>query len=545
MIGAFQMEYQQRTEIRGKLGRREFLGALGAGAAALPCLAQVNARGTNRPNVLFLMTDQQRFDTIRSLGNSIIYTPNFDRLVQRGVTFTNAYSGCPVCVPARYTIRTGCEAPTTGSFANGVPKAAEGQAKEMTSRSGHYLAQTMKALGYRTFGIGKFHTVPWNEELGFDVDLRTEELHSTVEQRKGDAYAAWIAKNHPELDIEGLMGERTDMYYMPQRRSQPAEFAMERWAADRAVEQIRNADPQPYFGFVSFFGPHPPFAPPIPFNRMYDPDRMPNPVSGDLKTDYMDDQIPWGNYLIWAEDINDSHARVLKARYYGTITYIDDCIGRILDAVEARPDADNTVICFFSDHGDHLGDHHAWQKESYFEASCHIPFLVSWPRKLPAGKRNDQLVLQTDLFGIATTAAGHPEMREGTDVLGVLEGRARPRDYLFGYYGTPGTPRFKIMVRHRDWKYIFIANGGREQLFNIREDPHELQNLMASHAEVAKQLHARAVAACNRPGAREALDRSQLRAFPFEKRRRERIYQFDRAKGVTGFPVNPEDMLKK
>jgi arylsulfatase len=235
----------------------------------------------------------------------------------------------------------------------------------------------------------------------------------------------------------------------------------------------------------------------------------------------------------------------LKARYYGTITYIDDCIGRILDAVEARPDADNTLICFFSDHGDHLGDHHGWQKESYFEASCHIPFLVSWPSKLPAGKRSDQLISQTDLFGIATAAAGRSEMREGVDVLGLLDGRATPRDSLFGYYGTPGTRRFKIMVRHGDWKYIFMANGGREQLFNLNQDPHELRNAMASHADIAKQLRSKAAAACDRPGAREALDGAKLRSFPFEERRRERIYQFDKSRGVTGFPTSPEDVLGK
>jgi arylsulfatase len=519
--------------------RREFL------ASMLP-LAAAGQASNARPNILFLMTDQQRFDSIRALGNSQIYTPNFDRLVRRGVAFTNAYSSCPVCVPARYTIRTGCEPPTTGSFANGAPKPAPGQPGQMKERCGPYLAQRLKALGYRTFGIGKFHTAPWNEDLGFDVDLRAEELYDTPEQRKGDAYAAWIAKNHPEFDkIENLMGERTEMYYMPQRRPVPAEFAMERWAAEMAVEHIRKASAEPYFGFVSFFGPHPPIAPPVPFNRLHDPDRMPNPVKGDLKTDHMDDQIPYGNYLVWAEDINDSQARVLKARYYGTITYIDDCIGRILDAVEACPDANNTLICFFTDHGDHLGDHHAWQKESYFEASCHIPFLLSWPARIASGKTNHELVSQADLFGIATTAAGRPEMREGSDILGMLDKRSAPRDTLFGYYGAPGTRRFKIMVRHKDWKYIFMANGGREQLFNLVDDPQELRNSVMSHADIAKQLHARAVAACERPGARAALDGGTLRSFPFEERRRERIYQFDRSRDITGFPARPEDALGK
>jgi choline-sulfatase len=492
------------------------------------------------------MTDQQRFDTIAALGNRHIHTPNLDRLVQRGLAFTRAYSTCPVCVPARYTIRTGCEPPTTRAFTNGISRPAAGQAEAMTARCGPYLAQTLKGLGYRTFGIGKFHTQPWNENVGYDVHLHSEELYGSPELRRRDAYAAWIAKEHPAFDfLEGLMGERTEMYYMPQRSPMPAEVTVERWAADRAVEQIRSADSRPYFGFVSFIGPHPPFAPPIPFNRMYDPDRLPNPVRGDLATDHMDEHIPWMNHMIWAEDINDSHARVLKARYYGEISYIDDCIGRILDAIRASGDDANTLICFFSDHGDHLGDHHAWQKESFFEASCHIPFLVSWPARLPAGQRRNELVSLTDLFGIATHAAGKPRVREGIDVLGMLDGTARPRERLIGWYGEPGTRLFKIMARKDSWKYVFLANGGREQLFKVDEDPNELHNLAGSRPEAAAMLRNEAIAACQTPGARQALDGAALRKFDFAARPPGRIYQFDASRGVTGFPARPGDVLKK
>jgi choline-sulfatase len=574
-----------------------------------------------QPNILFIMTDQQRFDTIASLGNEQIYTPNLDRLVRRGVTFTNAYSPCPVCVPARYAIRTGCEPPTTRSFTNGIARPAPGQAATMEGRCGPYLARTMRQLGYRTFGIGKFHSQPWDEDLGFEAHLHSEELYGTADQRSRDAYAGWIAREHPEFDyIEALMGERTEMYYMPQVSPLPAELTVERWAADRAVEQIAADDGRPYFGFVSFIGPHPPFAPPVPFNRMYDPDRMPNPVRGDLAVDHMDEQIPWMNQIIWAEDINDSHARVLKARYYGEISYIDDCLGRILDAVEARgastssapvsstrpelvegskgsdasagsapvsstrpelvegskgADAANTIICFFTDHGDHLGDHHAWQKESFFEASCHIPFLVSWPARLPADMQRAELVSLVDLFGIATGAAmagqrpttndrwlPAAELRDGIDLLGVLAGTAQPREFLTSMYGEPGTPLFKIMVRQGPWKYIFLANGGREQLFNVVEDPQELHNQLAAPTRlqisllsedqpaseapvsVAQRLRRLAVQRCRVPGAAAALQGDDLRAFPYRERPRDRIYQFDRSRGVTGFPARPEDVLK-
>lgn len=499
----------------------------------------------SKPNILFIMTDQQRFDTIAALGNSNIYTPNLDRLVRRGVTFINAYSTCPVCIPARYTIRTGCEPLKTAIFGNHAPRPVEEQADTMEERCGPYLARTMRNLGYRTFGIGKFHTIPWDEDIGYEVHLYSEELFGNASMRARDSYAAFIAKEHPEFNfIEGLHGERTEMYYMPQMSPLPAEITSEAWVADRAVEQVLSNDTRPYFGFVSFIAPHPPFAPPIPFNRMYDPDRMPNPIRGDKSIDHMDEQIPWMNYAIWAEDINDPHARVLKARYYGEISYVDSCIGRILDAVESREDADNTVICFFSDHGDHLGDHHAWQKESFFDVACRIPFLVSWPARLPKGEIRTELVCLTDLFGIATTAAGKSEIRDGLDILGMLEGTTKPREYLLGYYGIPGTPQFKIMVRNDEWKYVFMANGGFEQLFNLKEDPNELRQLAEKYPDVVKRLKDVAIKALQTPGGERALCGDSLRTFRFERRPDFRIKQFDRSRGVTDFPERPEDVLK-
>ena len=233
-------------------------------------------------------------------------------------------------------------------------------------------------------------------------------------------------------------------------------------------------------------------------------------MRGDLETDHADEQIPWMNTLIWAEDINDSHARVLKARYYGEITYIDACLGRILDAVEAREDGDNTVICFFSDHGDHLGDHHAWQKESFFEASTHVPFLVSWPVALPRDTTRAELVCLTDLFGIATGAAGETDTRDGIDVLGILTNGSPARDHVTGMYGEPGTPLFKIMIRNAHWKYIYLANGGRELLFNMRFRSARNGQCGCGASEVVKDLKRLATTACQIPGAQDALDAAGL-----------------------------------
>ena len=493
-----------------------------------------------KPNILFIMADQWRFDCIAALGNKKISTPCVDRLAATSVSFANAYSNCPVCVAARYTIRTGRDTNLTGTYSNEPPLPMDGLPAKMEERCGPYLAGFMGSQGYRTFGAGKFHTVPdWNEDLGYETMLHAEATYKNTEQRSLDAYGSFIMKEHPEFaHIEQPHGERTEMYYMPQSSPLPAGLNQEAFITDRIIEQINRDDPRPWFGFVSFFGPHPPLAPPVPYNRMYNPDRMDNPVCGDIAVDHMDEQIPWMNHLIWADEINDYLARVIKTRYYGEISYIDNCIGRLHDAVEASADRDNTLICFFTDHGDHMGDHRAWQKESFFEQSVKIPFLLSWPARLAhvrPGTINNDLVSLTDLFAIASSAAGSLQTRDGIDILGMLDKTVPPREYLFASYGTPGTPIFKFMIRKGEYKYIFLPNGGRRQLFNVKDDPGELHNLADTFPQIVNELHGIAQKHARKPGWLAAFDGDDFRIFPYTERPHRRINQMAHDRGVTDF----------
>ena len=479
------------------------------------------------------MTDQQRFDTIAALGHPLVRTPNLDRLVARGAACTNAYSTCPVCVPARYSIMTGCEPARTSWLSNWVP------GDRVSKRCGPYLAETLAARGYRTWGLGKFHTEPRLEPLGFEVHERSEELWPTEEEFLGDDYVKWLRARAPGFDhVEQVHGERTDMYYVPQVRPVPAALTVESWLAQRATEELGKRDPRPYFGFVSFVTPHPPIAPPIPYNRMFNPDDMPDPQPGDPAIDAADDYLAWMNHAVWAEDIPAPLARLLRARYYGSIAFVDDCIGRILDAVEARPDAANTLICFFSDHGDHMGDHRAWQKESFFEAACRVPFLVSWPGQIAAGARHAGLVALTDLFGLATTASGAAELRDGHALLGALKNEMPARESLVGMFGAPGTRHFKCMVRRGDWKYLWLANGGRELLFNLRLDATESRSLVPHEPAVLASLRAQAISVLSsRELTQPAVTHGALLALPFAPFPRVRIKQF--ARGVTDFGQGP------
>ena len=507
--------------------------------ALLSTSSLLRAESDDRPNILFISTDQQRFDTIASLGNNEIYTPNLDRLVERGVAMTRAYSESPVCVPARYVMRTGRVPLNTAYFQNVTAHVPEELPQNLEERCGPYLAKVMASHGYRTFGIGKFHTQYPDTDIGYDVYLRGEEFRAP-----DDAYTEYL-KQFPEYEfIEQYHGERTEMYYEPQMSPLPAELTIERWCADRAVEQINVSRGKPYFGFVSFIGPHPPLAPPIPYNRMYDPDQMRDPVFGPKEIDFMDERVKWNLYFVFAEEMSNPEVRKLRARYYGEITYIDNCVGRILDAVEASPDADNTIICFFSDHGEFLYDHRAVQKENFFEESTKIPMLISWPKKLKGNTKSDTLMGLADLFGIATTASGNQELRDGVDILGVIQGEAKPRKYYFGYTSAPGDLNFRMMAIRDEWKYIFHANSGGELLFNLNKDPREHKNLITEEKAIADELRNACLKDLDHPVGRAALNGDWFKVFPRTPLKLERVYQFNESLESRGFPKKPEDALK-
>ncbi len=216
------------------------MGGLLAGAGEART-AEPKPAALSVPNVLFVMTDQQRFDTIAALGNKHIYTPNLDRLVRRGITFTNAYSHArSACRPATPSAPAASRPPPAFSATSLIAAGGRAGRPRWKGAAGPYLARTMKGLGYRTFGIGKFHTSPGTRTLASKSTCYSEEMYGTPEIAGAMHYAAWIAREHPAFDfIEALMGERTEMYYMPQISPLPAELTVERWAADRAVEQIQ------------------------------------------------------------------------------------------------------------------------------------------------------------------------------------------------------------------------------------------------------------------------------------------------------------------
>ncbi|MFC1454090.1 sulfatase, partial [Verrucomicrobiota bacterium] len=306
-----------------------------------------------KPNILVLFTDMQRADTIHALGNHVIRTPHLDRLVREGTAFTNCFSPSPVCVSARCCMHYGMYPQRTGLFSNG----------RMMDDNGSSYPAVLGQNGYRTHAIGKCHFTPDTRALrGFQSRQTQEEGTSDPEK---DDYIAWLRDNG--YDYYEPHGARGEMYYIPQVSTLPVEAHPSQWIGNEADRFIRESSAQarPWCLFASFIHPHPPFAPPKPWHKLYRAPAMPLP----LAVEHAPDLYTWINrfqnrYKYRDRGLDLNLLRVIKAYYYATISFVDNQLGRILDALERTGQLDDTLIVFTSDHGEHLGDLGCFGKRS-------------------------------------------------------------------------------------------------------------------------------------------------------------------------------------
>lgn len=303
---------------------------------------------TKRPNILHILTDQQRFDTLAAHGNPVIRTPNLDRLVREGVSFQRAYTPSPECVPARASMITGHYPGRTGCYSNGQPMPSEDEPSFMSR---------LTEAGYRTHGVGKCHFTPDPYAMrGFQSRDTQEEL---PKERMRDDYSRHLVEAGYERVLEPH-GVRGEMYYVPQVNLLPEEEHPTHWVADRSLDFIRaqESSEQPWYLYTSFIHPHPPFAPPGPWHKYYRGPEMPLPnIPGNLDEllCYVNHSQNRVKYRDQGLDMN--LIRQMRAYYFACIEFIDTQIGRILDELEATGQLDNTLIYFGADHGEYLGDY--------------------------------------------------------------------------------------------------------------------------------------------------------------------------------------------
>jgi len=449
---------------------------------------------TQSPNILWICTDQQRYDTIGALGNPYVSTPNLDRLATEGVAFTHAYCQSPICTPSRASFLTGRYASTVHNNRNGNDY-FPGRATLVT--------KLLADAGYDCGLIGKLHLAGAFQR----IEPRTDDGYRYWQYShaprddwpQGHDYADWVRE---QGEILGELTKSPD--------GVPAALHQTTWCAEKTIEFINEERDGLWLTSVNIYDPHPPFNPPAEYRAMFDPAEMPGPLfrESDLaqqarlealdfqsKGRHPDDLdiknpiIPMPPKLGLEEDDSiggQRDAGTLQAAYYAMIKLIDDQVGRILEALEESGQRDNTLVIFMSDHGETLGDHGLIQKGCrFYEGLVRVPLIISWPGHVRQGVRGDALVELTDIAPMLLELAGEPVPGEmtGKSLWPMLSGEQAPdhhRDFVrCEYYDALDQPDATHGTMYRDGRYKLNVYHGHNlgELYDLQEDPDEYVNL--------------------------------------------------------------------
>ena len=452
-----------------------------------------------RPNIILIMTDQQRYDSLGCYGSEVAHTPNLDRLASEGVKFEQCYCTAPSCVPSRASFFNMQYPHQHRVFNNGSPWE-------------HSWVEQFQAAGYHTVNVGKMHTVPIGAPCGFDQRFVVENKDRPLrlDRPHGNFYDEWdkflnnsgvrkpsrhsYRAEHP--DYETALGA----YEWPlEEKYHPDVFVgtMAEWFIEQRESET------PLFLQVGFPGPHPPYDPPAPVLKQFDDIDIPVP---DVSEEELANQPPphaayreqmiEGNHdaVRWHERPTAEQLLRLRRHYAANVTLIDEQIGRTLDALERKGHLDNAIVLFTSDHGDCLGDHGHIQKWTMYDVITRVPMLLWAPGRLPAGRRSNRLLQQMDCAPLLFELAGL-EAPKGSAVLALplARGEGPGRDVVFAEHPADGLLReikFITMVRTCDWKLVHYLDQPWGELYDLQNDPGEVRNLWesAGHRNVRAEL---------------------------------------------------------
>ncbi|MDR1190466.1 MAG: arylsulfatase [Verrucomicrobiales bacterium] len=437
----------------------------------------------DRPNILLIQADQWRGDCLSADGHPVVYTPFLDRLAADGARFTRAYSATPVCIPARVALHTGLAPQSHGrvAYRDGVP-----WEYPLT------LAGEFARHGYQTRAIGKLHTFPERQRLGFEqVELHDGYLHASRDRRAGDLaanddYLAWLRRETGRADADFCAHGLNCNAVAARPWDQDERLHPTNWAVTRALAFLAERDHRrPFFLYVSFRCPHPPYDPPAWAFDQYLRMDLPVPPVGDWAEDFAEFDQSWHPEAFRARYRPDVALRA-RAGYYGHLTHLDQQINRLLETLaEWRLDG-ATAVCFTSDHGEMLGDHHLYRKGLGYEGSARVPLLLRAPG-VPPLTVSDAVAEQRDIMPTLLACAGLPVPAglDGHSLLAQARGAAGGvREQLHGELTMLGQS-CQWLTDGRE-KYLWFSRAGREQLFDLRTDPHECRDLARVPASTAR-----------------------------------------------------------
>ncbi|MEM6821500.1 MAG: sulfatase-like hydrolase/transferase [Verrucomicrobiota bacterium] len=461
-----------------------------------------------KPNILVLLTDQQRFDTIAAAGHHHMVTPNLDRLVNEGCNFTHAYSPHPICIPARHSLWSGMSSRVHGYHCNASPPWPDDGIP--------MLPQLLSDHGYFTAAVGKMHFIPPRRHHGFQELHLMEEIPQC---RRDDAYATHL-KDKGYEDIRCLHGVRPYLYHEPQSPLVPEHLHGSAFITDRSIDILESLDSQrPFFLVSSWIHPHPPLNVPKRWKSLYRDRELPGPVPISRDAPFFEGISPW-----FGDSDSEDIKRDFRETYFGSISFVDYHIGRLLDYLEEKNVLENTLIIFTSDHGEMLQDKGFYQKALPFEGASRIPFLIRYPKYFEPGSEDRRFVDLMDIFPTVIDIAGidfhEKPSRSNYQLHGesLLVRNANTRDRSLQYTSCLSDSRRWVAIRDRRYKYVYFYNGGIEHFYDLESDPGEQFNLVKSSEVPFAQLeHLRKKALefeC-RLGPREATKNGSYKKYAF------------------------------
>ena len=465
------------------------------------------AAAVERPNVLFLFSDQHNADVLGCAGHPIVKTPNLDRLAATGVRFTRAYCQDAICTPSRTSLMTGLYPRTTGCLDNGD--------SPLSQEKLYPLQQVLQSAGYLTGCFGKRHlpkpslALGWNRSatvLALKNDPSDENYDDWIRTR-GPGQAEAFKKDNPG-SLEADMGCQISEV-KPENR-------IEAYTALKAKEFLRDCQKQgkPFFCWAAFHGPHQPYTPPAKWAALYPVDKMPLPPSWDepinnlppgLQNWRRNSKAPWD--LAKAAEDTDLYRKYI-AYYFAQVTEVDHFIGDVLAELDALGLRDNTIVIYASDHGDFVARHGMIEKcavsHNVYEETLRVPLIVSWPKRLQQGAACDSLAELVDLYPTLVELLGLKRPADAPALAGrslvstLVQGKPTGRAYAVSEnwsQSTVITERYKLGTwidptpRHADRDF---RKKTPDQLFDREKDPQELVNLAGKpeYAAVEAQLRA-------------------------------------------------------
>ena len=419
-------------------------------------------------NLLFILSDEHTREITGCYGHDLIRTPHLDRLAARGSRFDNAYTNCPICVPARASLATGRYVHQIRLWDNAHPYCGEPRGW------GHRLMDA----GSHVTAIGKLHYRSAQDPTGWSEEIDTLHVVDGVGDLKG-----CIRQDMQERSSASNLASEAG-------RSESTYTRYDARTADNAITWLRREAAQqrdqPWMLFLGFVLPHFPLKAPPEFYDLY-PD-LPEPRL------YAQEERPTHPVLqamsrVSAYDnyFDPEKVKIARRAYFGMVSYLDHCIGRVLEALEACGLADDTRIIYTSDHGDNIGHRGLWGKSNMYEESAAVPLILAGP-DVPQGHTVSTPASLVDCYQTILESTGVPLNPEeenhmpGHSLLQLAHG-ATPERTIFSEYHAMGALSSFYMVREQHWKYVHYV-GYAPQLFDLESDPHEKIDLGTSPAHV-------------------------------------------------------------